>query len=297
MCYAQHALNNLGLVVLELFLWLGGSIANAFVIYVIWVKSERMVFDIILIGHSIVNIGIALIDLPFYHIFTLLNYWPFGRTSCILWNTFDGLLNTTDFLHMLFMSWCRKRSIDTPQMYRSNFLIRNTKTVLFFSWLVSLTLWLAINLNYNDYEPVKRSCNLKFDSNYFSFMLYFSTWFLPLFLILVISLDVYIRLLLKKKNRVQPFKSKAETTSGITSFSQQKRKIKSCFKLDPQSKLTVIIGIYMAQWMPSCIILVTDSFCKCVPDKISLSAYWLTFNVSFTDAICIIILNTKYFKN
>ncbi len=79
-----------------------------------------------------------------------------------------------------------------------------------------------------------------------------------------------------------------------TSMRKNQRSSRKSFKLKPETKLTIIILVYLGQWLPSCFIWMIDSLCKCVPNAVSTISYWLTFTVSLTDPILILVLNSNY---
>ena len=47
--------------------------------------DKKLVFDKILMTIAIVDV-FSSFDLIFYHIFTTLRKWPFGKTFCVIWS-------------------------------------------------------------------------------------------------------------------------------------------------------------------------------------------------------------------
>lgn len=63
------------------------------------------------------------------------------------------------------------------------------------------------------------------------------------------------------------------------------------FRLGPQVKFQIIIISYWIQWLPSFTINLFNPFCQCIPVDISEGIYWLTFSVSMTDPLVVLLLN------
>jgi hypothetical protein len=40
-----------------------------------------------------VNVVTGLIDIPFFHVSDIFGYWPFGKTSAIIWSVYDNNIN------------------------------------------------------------------------------------------------------------------------------------------------------------------------------------------------------------
>lgn len=85
--------------------------------------------------------------------------------------------------------------------------------------------------------------------------------------------------------------SKSNTLSSIR-INKLKTSLKSRrFKMGAQTKLTIIIATYWTQWTLPCLITLIDPICNCVSDEASTAIYWLTYTVTLTDPIIILLLN------
>ena len=92
-------------------------------------------------------------------------------------------------------------------------------------------------------------------------------------------------------------KKKLILQSNVSIFSKKSaknNKLKPNVKLKAETKLSIILIVYLVQWVPSCLIWMIDSLCNCVPNDISTVTYWLTFTVALTDPILILSLNSNY---
>lgn len=299
-CYSYFALNSLIETVLEITLGVLSLISNISVIAMIVRKSKHIiVFERIIIAHSLVDIKVSCITLPIYHIFSIFNYWPFSKTFCIIWNTIDSSLNTISIFLVLFLAWTRAMSVLKPKNYLNNLLIRKSAKIILLLWITSYLIWSVINYFYISNGYQYGTCKLNYTPKYMEFITTLITWFLPLVLTVCLTVYVMRTLNLKKKSNLTKLKrSNIEPAENNTSEKNlTKPKTNSIkFHLGPESKLSIIIVIFLIEWSLSCLLWMIDSLCECIPEFILYVTYWLTFTASLTDPILVLVLNSKYKK-
>lgn len=299
-CYAVFARISLAETIFQLCLGLSTIFTNLFLIYGILRKraDTKFIFDKILFTHSIVNFMVGFLDFPFYHVFHIFGFWPFNRLVCTLWSLLDTTLNTVTILHMLYMSWTRIRSLTRPKTYFNEKIIKYPYSVSVLTWLTGVCIWLPINFsfiyNIDSRDYPENTCVIKYKPNYLEFILTLLTWFAPL--IIIVFCTGYVMRILYLKNR---FNSKhkyvvEKSTNYVNSNSKRNKLKKFRFRFDAQAKLSILIVIYLAQWVPSCFLWMINSLCSCIPEKVSTFTYWLTFSVAFTDALLVLLLNPNY---
>jgi dopamine receptor D1 len=304
-CYPYFAFQSILLTILEIGLGVSTIIFNMIVFKMISNKKDKkVVFDQILISHAIVDGVVGGIDLPFYHIYTILGKWPFGETFCIIWNSFDSSLNTITILHMLYMSWVRVMSIIQPKTYLQNKIIKHPFIVSLLCWLTGFLIWIPVNTCYITSNYPDGQCYILYKPVYIQFIITFLTWFLPL--IIIVCMLLYLMRALKIKNSKKKIILKSNVSNAVTGFTnitkiatQSVKNNKSNTKkkqLIAETKLSIILIVYLVQWVPSCLIWMIDSLCNCVPIGISKITYWLTFTVALTDSILLLALNTNFRK-
>ena len=78
-CYPYFAINSILATILQISLGILTVFFNVFVFKMIYDRKEKkIVFDSILMSHTIVDGTVGGLDLPFFHTFTILGKWPFG---------------------------------------------------------------------------------------------------------------------------------------------------------------------------------------------------------------------------
>ena len=293
-CYPYYAFQTRLLTILEIGLGIATVFFNLLVFKMIYDKKEKKkVFDQILMAHAIVDGVVGGIDLPIYHIYTTLDKWPFGETFCIMWNSLDSSLNTITILHMLYMSWVRLMSVIEPQTYLQQKIIKHPFLVSLLCWLTGFLIWIPINIVYITSNYTEGQCTIPYQPVYIQFIITFLTWFLPL--IIIVCMLLYLMRALTIKNS----KKKLILQSNVSIFSKKSaknNKLKPNVKLKAETKLSIILIVYLVQWVPSCLIWMIQSLCNCVPIGISKITYWLTFTVALTDSILILGLNKNFRK-
>ena len=297
-CYLYFISNNIIATTLEYFLGVATIVANCLVFSMIYKKKDKKaVFDKILMAHSIVDFVVGAIDLPFYHVFTVFNYWPFSEVLCILWNSLDTALFSISMLMMLYMAFVRTMSIVRPTTYLTNIFVRNTFVMTSMVWFVSLFYWGLINTFYVTIDYSYGNCSIPYNPLFTQFLYFFFGVFIPLCLIIILT--VYVALEINKKQKIKRQNHKVKkkdtaTTSASANPATNKSKIKKRFRLTPETRLTIIVTVYIIQYAPSCFIFLINSLCGCIPNEVSTFTYWLTYTASLTDPITILILNPNY---
>ena len=200
----------------------------------------------------------GLIDLPFYHIQVIMGYWPLDPNIAIIWAVYDNNINWTTNLHMLYLSYVRLRSFQSPKKFVNEILIRKPLLMMFGFWISGYAIMTGIVLICGvveftgsiDYQPV-----------YIKSFVDLIMWFTPLTCITVISVILW-RLL-----RMRELKKKHAS------------KKKSIFHLSSHSRFQLMMFFYWFQWFIPCIVDMLAP-CNCVSATASYTIYWLTYSVS-----------------
>lgn len=279
---------------------LGTVIANILVIVLLWLshKSGKMtVFDKVIIGHAFVDGLTGIISMPIFHISSLFGYWPLPDIIARLFATYDNNINTTTSLHMLYMSYIRLRSIQSPKHYLNEKLIKRPILMMVSFWAISLTIWIII---VSVFELDEFSLDVAFDRNtqYISLFINFIGWFMPLILILIYSIQTVL-FLRKRSKRIDHRRKKPEQTVEVETVNIRKttvmsrptlpnvpvelnkiKRIRKILHFKPQTVFLIIISTYWMQWTPPCILTLIQTLCNnCINSTIFGDIYWLTYTV------------------
>lgn len=308
-CYLFFAYNSLIPAIFEILLGVLAFLANVTVLCQMYRSSRGIcVFDKILMAHVLLDLKICSLNLAFYHIYTIFNYWPFSKELCIFWSSMDTSANTISIFLMLFITWTRIKSVLDPTSYLDHVLIRNPFKCVISIWFGSYLIWIPINYVFisNKYEV--GMCEINYEPKCIQFILTLFTWFVPLCLIVFLIGFIMIELG-KQEKKLSKYKTPSVTivttslnhSSNNNNINNKKKKNKekiNKFKLKnlkADQKLTIIIVIFLVEWMPSCILWMVDSLgTHLIPDLALSITYWLTFFGSLTDPLLILVLNSKY---
>ncbi len=166
-------------------------------------------------------------------------------------------------------------------------------------WAITLTIWIII---VSVFRLDDFSLNVAFDRNtqYISLFFNFIGWFVPLMLIFYFSAETMIFLRkrsrkidnLRKVNtpetasitvitkRVTPSKKTTVTSPMEKTKTKKIKRLKKLFQFKPQTVFLIIISTYWIQWMPPCILTITQTLCdSCIDSIIFSDIYWLTYTV------------------
>jgi len=177
---------------------------------------------------------------------------------------------------MLYMSYIRLRSIQSPKHYSNEFLIKSPVLMMLSFWAVSLLTWFIIVLviGLNEF-----SLSVAFDgkTQYIQFVIYFIGWFSPLMLILIFSIQIIKYLILKSQRTSNQRQMINTSTTGSNNTKFNKR----LFRFKPQTIFLIIISTYWLQWIPPCILTFAQNICNnCINIDLYNDVYWLTYTVS-----------------
>ena len=216
-CYPYFASNDLTSTILEICLGVSTAFFNILVIKMIQDKKEKkVVFDDILMTHAIVDGVVGGIDLPFFHIYTIIGKWPFGKVPCILWNSLDSSINAISIMHMLYMSWVRLMSVIQPKTYLQQKIIKHPIIASLLCWLIGFFVWTPVNIGYITSNYTEGQCNIPYNPVYIQLIITFSTWFLPL--IIIVCMLLYLMRALKIKNSKKKIMLKSNVSNAVTGF-------------------------------------------------------------------------------
>jgi hypothetical protein len=286
-CYPYFISNAIFLKSLEITLVILIGFFNILLFKTIYDKQkEKLVFDKILMTIAIVDVFCSF-DLTFYHIFTTLRKWPFGKTFCVIWNLFNTSLNTISVFHMLFFTWTILMSVSQPKTYQNNKLIKHPFRVSLIFWLVNFLIWIPVNVGYITSDYKTGQCQINYRPYYIEFFLEFILWFMPL--ILNAGMLLYFIKVLNEKQRIIVPAKRFSSTINVQQPQQSDQ-----LKLSPSTKLSIIVIVYLLQWLPSCLISMIDSLCKCIPYDVSQATHRLTFTTALTNPISVLVLLNFY---
>lgn len=111
---------------------------NLLVVVLLLRKRARMtIFDKLIISLCLCDFVIGVIDGPFYSISQMFAYWPLDHTLSILWTILDSGINTVNMSCMLHMTYVRLRSLQAPNTFEREFLIRKPFWTCVVYWIIS----------------------------------------------------------------------------------------------------------------------------------------------------------------
>ncbi len=257
------------------------------------------IFDKVIIGHAFVDGLTGVISMPIFHVSSLFGYWPLPNIIAKLFATYDNNINTTTSLHMLYMSYIRLRSIQSPKHYLNEKLIKKPILMMVSFWAINLTIWIII---VSVFELDEFSLDVAFDQNtqYISLFINFIGWFIPLILILIYSIQTVL-FLRKRSKRIDHRRKKPEQTAAVETVNINRQpitvmsratlanvpvelnKIKRLRKIlhfKPQTVFLIITSTYWIQWTPPCILTLIQTLCNnCIDSTVFGDIYWLTYTV------------------
>jgi hypothetical protein len=238
-CYQYLFLQNMTTSILYYLLIITVILFNFLVIYLIKRNSIKLIlFDKILIIHCTVNVIRGITNMPFNHIITLFEYWPFDSLSGGIYGSFNSSLNTITNLLMLYLTCARLRKIQYPRTYKQEMLFKNPILISILIWIIGILIWIPVYV-FNDIQEF-----ISINHNILSYItLEVLTWFLPLILILIISCFIFYHF--KKRNQ------STLPTSNNHTYEMNKSLFEEIFNhhISSHTLFAIIMSFYWIQWI------------------------------------------------
>jgi hypothetical protein len=278
-CYNYFFLKSILISVLTILLIISTIILNITVILLISKNQNSYftVFDQILIGHAIVDGLTGCLDMPFYHIYSIFNYWPMSPFKAKLWASFDNSINTITNLHMIYLCYSRLRAVKCPSTYSTELILSQPSFVMASIWFIGFLIWIPVVLIFG-----LKEYSLELNDSLIVPIFEFIFWFIPLIIIFIISCMIFYELLIKNK---------------ITRQSNRHDDInKSLFEyifnyyLGAEALFAIIMSVYWIQWIIPSVFNFVIYLTNIQTEKYS-KIYWLTYSVCLTDAILLLLFN------
>ena len=257
-CYAYFFLAQTFSSVGQCVLIVGTVSFNSLLIISSWKSSgSNCVFNDILVGHALVDGITGLIDIPLYHIYQRFGYWPLGATLAKLWLAYDGNINITTTMHMMYATYARLRSIMNPQGYKYEALLKKPYLVMGCFWAFGLSIWIPIVFGYGivDYT---NSVNIQ--PAYIGSIVNLLTWLMPLVAVFIMAIVFYVKLILIIR-RTKEYLPK--------NMGKWKR-----YRLAAQFRFLMIVGPFIFQWILPSFVTVAAPFLPAMDTNFTSAIYW-----------------------
>jgi hypothetical protein len=234
-CYKYFFQQEITNSLLTVVLIVGVVTLNALVIILI-IKNNSTdlnVFNKILLSYTILDCITGLIDITFYHVYTLFAYWPFDLTSSRIWFSYDNSVNTISCFHMLYICWSRLRCVQKPVSYKKEFLLRKSNYIILLIWISGFLIWTPIVFLFDELKHYR----LELNNSIIVLLFQIFFWFLPLVFTFILFIIIYYYL--------QILKTRRDQINNVLSL-QNKSLFETLFKyhLEIQSVFTIIMTVY-----------------------------------------------------
>ena len=280
-CYQIIAGEKMIVTVLELLIAFSAALVNGFNIFCLFVgTSKKTCFDEILIGYCLVNGITGLIDIPFFHVNDIFGYWPFGKVPALLWSTYDNNINYNTAAHMFYASYARLRSVYNPHGYSREKLLKKPFIIMIIIWFASLGIWAIITATIGE-KP--ETVIVNFDPFYLT-TVFNAPWLFLIIGIFILAIMISIFLFekaikdkIKRSRKIldQPsiITGESSLATGLSKLSKVPKQVGFFRRITPEKKFLIIMGSYLVQWTPPCIMVMISPFVYIDPGVYS-GIYW-----------------------
>ena len=304
-CLRSFLSESIALTVINALMILITVIANTIVIYLLVNRScTRLIFDRILISHAVVNLLTNLLDLPFYHMQLIFNYFPFDKYTCFVHLIIDHSTSTIEISHFIYMSYARLRCILAPRSYQNEMLIKYPKLIIALIWSGVTIFWTPIVYFFSFSIYIEGDCAVTYGNKYMGITTVLIGYILPLCFTIGTSNFVLISISRSKNFIYKPTKSLNTIRDDTKNSTSTRVSLNASFYLshikkivlnNPQVKLSIITIVFNVCYFPYSTMLVVDAVCSCAGYYVYVITEMFCFSASMWNPILILILNFKYF--
>ena len=166
-CYSYLCRQNLIQVILVYILFITSIVFNSIILIIIILNRRntllktKKIFDSILLSQTISNLFNSLFNIPMFHVFFLFKHWSFGsgNTFQTIWIiSYESIISIIIF-HIFYLSYVRLRSVQNPNGFNFEKIIKKTKFVLASIWIINFVIWIPITIGFG---PIKDSIEIHF---------------------------------------------------------------------------------------------------------------------------------------
>ncbi|XP_071455094.1 muscarinic acetylcholine receptor DM1 [Hetaerina americana] len=104
-------------------------------------KQLQTISNYFLFSLAVADMGIGLISMPLFTVYTLMGHWPLGPHICDTWLALDYLASNASVLNLLIISFDRYFSVTRPLTYRAKRTTARAALMIGCAWGISLLLW------------------------------------------------------------------------------------------------------------------------------------------------------------
>jgi len=198
-------------------------IGNVFVMMAILMDRQlQSVANYLILSLALADLLVAVLVMPLGAVYEIRQSWVFGAFLCDMWTSSDVLCCTASILHLLAIALDRYWAVTYPHYIHS----RNSTSIwmlISFVWIMSIIVSLAPLLGWKDenwsLNVMDGKCMVSQEVSYQIFATS-ATFFVPLFLILLLYWRIFIAARTRLRNRVA-MRSSIPPPTRTTSASNQ----------------------------------------------------------------------------
>ncbi|ESO01392.1 hypothetical protein HELRODRAFT_81881, partial [Helobdella robusta] len=277
------------------------------------VRKLRTPSNLLIVSLAVSDLLVALLVMPFALVYEAKGCWIFGQTACDVWTSLDVFLCTASILNLCVISVDRYFVITRPFQYAMKRTPLRMTCMIVFVWLLSALISIPPMFGWKE-DPKKDHCNITQNIGY-QFYATIGAFYLPLLVMVTIYYRIY-----RVSSRIaeaearskpnncqlqQPHQSHSNSLSLTPSRQQsQSQQSQQSSNLSKECKATktlgVIMGTFIACWLPFFILALIKPFCHssdaCIPHWLNALFLWLGYANSFLNPIIYARFNREFRK-
>lgn len=289
-------------------------VANITVILcVIHDKKLRNASNVYVVSLALADLIVGFFVMGGMSVFTVYGYWPLGNSLCSVWIALDFGCCTVSIFHLILIAYDRYLALNKSIQYKNLGTIKRSTILCITGWMVGLIVWLPPVITFRILDVKKIATDCYFVPNKkFVIAQAIGVYYFPI-IAMIIFYTSSLRALYRQKVKVEAMvvSSNGSSVDGeeptidvsVTKSSgyetRRKKNGKGRKKTEQHSRvlrtLGVIILMFLACWLPFCIMWPMVAFCNdCVNPVAYENSYWLAYVNSTINPLLYFVCNRDF---
>ncbi|XP_072027873.1 D(1) dopamine receptor-like [Amphiura filiformis] len=231
-----------------------------------------------IISLAVADLMLSTFVMPYNAVNEILGYWPFGIVFCDIYQALDILSCTASILNLCVISLDRYLAITSPFTYYERITHKTVGILIAVVWCIAFLISaLPVNLDFHE-DPDLAEIGWYTDPQFcvlamnptFALVSSVISFYIPMTIILFVYARIFV-VARRQARQIAAYENTAKRFAGTSkkSMARERKAAKT---------LAIIVGVFIACWLPFFIVNLVDPFCgRCIDVTLFTVLVWLGF--------------------
>ncbi len=240
-------------------------------------RLRSSVTNYFIISLAVADLMVSIFVMPYNAIHEILGYWPFGIVFCDVYQSLDILSCTASILNLCVISLDRYLAITSPFKYYKRITHTTAGILIAAVWCVAFLISaLPVNLDFHEDPELAKDgwytdpefCVLAMNPT-FALVSSLISFYIPMTIILFVYARIFV-VARRQARQIAAYENTAKRFTGTSkkSMARERKAAKT---------LAIIVGVFIACWLPFFVINIVEPFCRCLDVTLITALVWLGY--------------------